>query len=217
MVDYLGSSDGPGAYGAENTDAAKPGASADVYEYKIEMPNQQAASSLTKQTSKVGQDQGNLWESILADVVKRDEQEDSYLLLMGQQGAGKRSIVREINNKYVNSRNKSMQVDKMGSDYAALDFSFLYVKDLLDTEMASASVTTDDNLPKLNIWSVNDSERCELIESVLTPASLPRTAAVICLDFEEPMEIMNHLRTWISALSKTIFNLVPQMEVGAHE
>ena len=48
MVDYLGSSDGPGAYGAENTDAAKPGTSADVYEYKIEMPNQQAASSLTK-------------------------------------------------------------------------------------------------------------------------------------------------------------------------
>ena len=128
---------------------------------------------------------------------------------MGHQGAGKRSIVREINNKYVNSRNKSMQVEKMGSDYAALDFSFLYVKDLLDTEMASATVTTDDNLPKLNIWSVNDSERCELIESVLTPGSLPRTAAVICLDFEEPMEIMNELRTWISALSKTIFNLVP--------
>ena len=105
----------------------------------------------------------------------------------------------------------------MGSDYAALDFSFLYVKDLLDTEMASSTVTTDDNLPKLNIWSVNDSERCELIETVLTPESLPRTAAVICLDFEEPMEIMNHLRAWISALSKTIFNLVPLMEAGAHE
>ena len=105
----------------------------------------------------------------------------------------------------------------MGSDYAALDSSFLYVKDLLDTETADTLVTTDDNLPKLNIWSVNDSERTELIESVLSPDSLPRTSAVICLDFDEPMEIMNHLRTWISALSKTIFNLVPQMEIGAHE
>ena len=73
MVDYLGSNDGPGAYGIDNTDATNPGASTDVYEYKIEMPNQQAASSLTKQTSKLGQDQGNLWESILTDVVKRDE------------------------------------------------------------------------------------------------------------------------------------------------
>ena len=97
----------------------------------------------------------------------------------------------------------------MGSDYAALDFSFLYVKDLLDTEIAESVVTTDDNLPKLNIWSVNDSERCELIESVMTPARLARTAAIICLDFEEPMEIMNNLRTWINALSKTIFNLTP--------
>lgn len=128
---------------------------------------------------------------------------------MGNYGTGKRSIVREINNKYVNCRNKNMGVEKMGSDYAALDFSFLYVKDLLDTEMAASVVTTDDNLPKLNIWSVNDSERCELIESVLTPDSLSHTAAVICLDFEEPMEIMNNLRIWISALSKTIFNLVP--------
>ena len=73
MVDYLGSNDGAGAYGSENTDAVKPGASADVYEYKIDLPNQQAASSLTKSTTKVGKDSDNLWESILADVVKADE------------------------------------------------------------------------------------------------------------------------------------------------
>ena len=29
-----------------------------------------------------------------------------------------------------------MSVEKMGSDYSALDFSFLYVKDLLDSEVA---------------------------------------------------------------------------------
>lgn len=78
-------------------------------------------------------------------------------------------------------------------------------------------VTTDDNLPKLNIWSVHDSERCELIEAVLAPENLERTAAIICLDFEEPMEIMNNLRTWFSALSKSLFNMFPKMPVGAHE
>lgn len=131
------------------------------------------------------------------------------MLILGQQGSGKRSIVREINSKYVQSRNKDMGVDKMGSDYAALDFSFLYVKDLLDSEVASSVVTTDDNLPKLNIWSVSDIERCELIESVLPPDELEHTAVIICLDFEDPMEIMNNLRSWLSALSKSIFNLVP--------
>jgi len=79
-----------------------------------------------------GGTEGNLWETIMADVVKRDDLQDSHILLIGNQGSGKRSIVKEINNKYVNARNKSMSVDKMGSDYSALDFSFLYVKDLMD-------------------------------------------------------------------------------------
>ena len=92
----------------------------------------------------------------MADVVKRDDHHDSHLLLLGNQGSGKRSIVKEINNKYVNARNKSMGVEKMGSDYSALDFSFLYVKDLLDADMESTNVTVDDNLPKLNIWSIHD-------------------------------------------------------------
>ena len=65
-----------------------------------------------------------------------------------------------------------MGVEKMGSDYSALDTSFLYVKDLLDPDVASSTVTTDDNLPKLNIWTVHDAERFDLLESVLRPASL---------------------------------------------
>ena len=44
----------------------------------------------------------NLWNSILQDVVKRDEvNTDSHLLLLGNMGSGKRSVVREINNKFV--------------------------------------------------------------------------------------------------------------------
>jgi hypothetical protein len=149
--------------------------------------------------------------------VKRDELQDSHLLLLGNQGVGKRSIVREINNKFVNCRNKNFGVEQMGSDYSALDFSFLYVKDMMDPEIAESTVTTDDNLPKMNIWSVHDSERCELIEAVLAPGQLSRTAAIICLDFDDPMEIMSSLRTWFSALSKTLLNIVPNMEPGAHE
>ena len=109
-------------------------------------------------------------------------------------------------------------VEKMGSDYAALDSSFLYVKDLLDPDMASSTVTTDDNMPKINIWSVHDPERFDLIEGVLRPPDLERTVAVICVDFEDPMEIMNNLRSWLTKLSKCILtNIVPAMEVGMYE
>ena len=75
----------------------------------------------------------NLWDSILQDVVQRDEHQDSCLLLLGNFGVGKRSIVREINTKYAQARNKNLNVDEMGSDYAALSSSFLYVKDLMET------------------------------------------------------------------------------------
>ena len=64
--------------------------------------------------------------------MKRDDLPDSHMILLGDNGAGKRSLMKEINNKYVMGRNKEMSVDKMCSDFSAVDFSFLYVKDLMD-------------------------------------------------------------------------------------
>lgn len=164
-----------------------------------------------------GKAPANLWNSILQGVAKRDDQQDSFLLLLGDTGVGKKTLLREIDNKLVNSRNKKMQVEQMGSDYSALDFAFLYVKDLMDAETATEAVTTDHNLPKFNIWSVQDSSRTELIEAVLRPEDLERTAAVICLDIEQPLELMNQLKAWLSGLSKLMFDLIEKMETGQHE
>lgn len=58
-----------------------------------------------------------------------------------------------------------MPVEQMGSDYAALDFSFLYVKDLTDRENANQIVNADDNLPKLNIWRLQESEKFDLLDA----------------------------------------------------
>lgn len=58
-------------------------------------------------------------------------------MLLGDKGAGKRSLINAINQKHVLGRNKTMPVEQMGSDYAALDFSFLYVKDLSDRDNSS--------------------------------------------------------------------------------
>ena len=59
----------------------------------------------------------------------------------------------------------------------------------------------DDNLAKLNIWSLHDSSRADLIESVLDPDDLQRTVAVIVLSLESPLKMMEQLRDWFSALS----------------
>ena len=55
------------------------------------------------------------------------------------------------------------------------------------------------------------------MEAVLNPEKLERTAAIICLDFDDPMEIMNNLRAWLSALSESIFRMTPNLAHGIHE
>jgi len=40
----------------------------------------------------------------------------------------------------------------MGSNYAALDSAFLYVKDLSEKDALASMVTSDDNLPRMNVW-----------------------------------------------------------------
>jgi hypothetical protein len=49
-----------------------------------------------------------------------------------------------------------MQVEQMGSAYAALDFSFLYCKDLADKDSLEQVVQPEDNLPKMNILTLHN-------------------------------------------------------------
>ena len=69
----------------------------------------------------------------------------------------------------------------------------------------------------MNIWAMHDANRFDLLESVIRPANLTKTAAVICLDFDDPMEIMNNLRSWLTKLTKSIQTIVPEMDLGAYE
>lgn len=84
-----------------------------------------------------------------------------------------------------------MTVEQMCSDYSAVDASFLYVKDLMDKESASNIVTTEDNLARLNIWTMQDSEKGDIFEAVLKPSDLPQTVATIVLSLDTPWEMMN--------------------------
>lgn len=106
----------------------------------------------------------------------------------------------------------------MGSDFAALNFSFLYVKDLCDREQADVRVTTEDNLPRLNIWTLQDSEKGDLFESVLKPNDLANTVATIVLSLDTPWEMMQQLSKWLKVLQRSLFtNMLPKMEAGLYE
>lgn len=72
----------------------------------------------------------------------------------------------------------------MGSQYSGIDFGFLYVKDMAEKDALTTIVTSDDNLPRMNVWMLQDPEKADLLKMVLKPENLEYTCAVIVLDFD---------------------------------
>jgi hypothetical protein len=72
----------------------------------------------------------------------------------------------------------------MGSHYAGLDSAFLYVKDLSEKDALNTLVTSDDNLAKMNVWVLSDTEKSDLLTAVIKPEDLAYTGAIIMLDFD---------------------------------
>lgn len=89
--------------------------------------------------------------------------------MLGDRGAGKRSLLQAINKHCVRAKNKFIDVEKMGSQYSGIDFGFLYVKDLSDKDSVAQAVTSEDNLPRMNVWMLQDIEKADLLKLVLRP------------------------------------------------
>jgi hypothetical protein len=110
---------------------------------------------------------------------------ESHLIVLGDRGAGKRSLFQSVNKHCVRaSNNKFIEFDKMGSQFSGIDFGFLYVKDMNDKETCNMMVTSDDNLPRMNLWMLQDPEKADLLKMVLKKENLEFTAAMIVLDFD---------------------------------
>lgn len=154
----------------------------------------------------------NLWQSILNDVAHRDDDQfDSHLIVLGDRGTGKRSLINAVNKQCVKSKNKFIEVEKMGSQYSGIDFEFLYVKDMNERDAMSTMVTSDDNLPRMNVWMLQDAEKADLLKMVMRPEHLEYTAAMIVLDFDQPWEMMESLSKWTRILSEVVQSLMKDL------
>jgi hypothetical protein len=96
----------------------------------------------------------------------------------------------------------------MGSQYSALDSAFLYIKNLSEKDALTTMVTSDDNLPRMNVWYLQEQEKADLLKQVLKPEDLESTCALIVLDFDQPWEMMNALQRWMEALRETVLDLM---------
>ena len=137
---------------------------------------------------------------------------ESHLLLLGDRGSGKRSLLHALNKTCVRASNKIIEVDKMGSSYAALDSAFLYVKDLSEKDALNTMVSAEDNLPRMNVWVLQEQEKADLIKMMVRPEDLQYTCAIIVLDFDQPWEMMNALHRWMSTLSEAILDIMKSLK-----
>lgn len=60
----------------------------------------------------------------------------------------------------------------MCSPYAALDSSFLYIKNLSEKDALNTMVTSEDNLPRMNVWLLQEPEKADLLKLILKPEDL---------------------------------------------
>jgi hypothetical protein len=58
------------------------------------------------------------------------------------------------------------------------------VKDLTEKDALNSLVTSDDNLPRMNVWLLQEPEKADLVKQVLKPEDLQYTCAMIVLDFD---------------------------------
>ena len=118
-----------------------------------------------KQTSIAASGDGsNLWQSMLSEVAGRDELPDSQLLILGDPGVGKRSLLQAMHKTCINARNKFIQVETMGSSFSSIDSAFLYVRDLSEKDTLGTMMNVaDENPSKLNVWILQDAEKAELL------------------------------------------------------
>jgi len=81
----------------------------------------------------------------------------------------------------------------------------------------STMVTSEDNLPKMNVWMLQDSEKIDLLRSVLRPDHLEFLSAIVVLDLDQPHEIMNSLNRWMSFLDELIRPIMSQLPVARQD
>jgi hypothetical protein len=116
--------------------------------------------------------------------------------MLGKAAVGKRSILKMIDQKYVQGKNKHLSIDKMGSDLAQLDSFFLHVKDLESDESQNLSLAA-----KMHIWALKDNTKMDLLNCAIKKTDLQRTCAMIVLDLSRPWTIESELREWVSCLT----------------
>ena len=128
-----------------------------------------------------------MWSKLLKSVGVRGQSQESHLLILGDKGVGKRSLVKAINKPFLRQMGLQANLfDEIGSDYSSFEGSYLYVREI--TEYGAVDEKNlgmeEGIMSRVNVWIINDEEMGKMIPKVLKPEDLEYTFAIIVADLE---------------------------------
>jgi hypothetical protein len=74
-------------------------------------------------------------------------------------------------------------------------------------------VTADDNLPRMNIWMLQDLEKRDLLKVALKPELLETTAALIMIDLDQPWDMKEQLFKWMRLLEEIVKDVLNKLSL----
>ena len=148
----------------------------------------------------------NLWHSLLELVGKRKDIIQANILVLGDKGCGKRSLIKKINKPFQKFLIANNKLEEFGSDFANFDCSYFYFRDLSE---AGAAHQEENQQSRINVWMISDEEMGSMIPKILKPEDLEYTFAIIMPDLEQPWDIMNQCERWMQVLKDAIFQITP--------
>lgn len=146
--------------------------------------------------------QENLWNKILGEAVNKRESKDANILILGDKGTGKRTLIQAIE-RYtgdklnLESRNDNSIVNIMKDKKIAsfVDYRYYSIKNPDDENM---------ELAKVNLWFIDENSDKDLTELILTSDKLSNFMVFIVLNFEEYWNTVSSASKWIQFINERV-------------
>ncbi|RHZ89821.1 hypothetical protein Glove_9g161 [Diversispora epigaea] len=185
--------------------------------------NDNILDGLNNDGTSAGDQQEDIWSSILKGVASSKIVPTKSLLILGDRDSGKSTLIRHLKgeededvyeangsvSKSVGTDTDDLVNQKLSHNDLALSYTFVEVKD----------DDAEDTLARLGLYQLAGSQEAyqSLLRFALNSSTLPDSLVVIVLDWARPWTFVETLQRWAKFLEKGVENIKTEGAAGAKD